>query len=109
MRKIKYWAAGLAAAISILATACGQATASNAQETAKITTEAVTETAKTAADAATETASESVTVETAQIPKAAAAQVKASVEALIFPQSRLIPDSPMLQSMTMCPSFRSRI
>ena len=84
MRKIKYWAAGLAAAISILATACGQATASNAQETAKITTEAVTETAKTAADAATETA-------------------------LIFPQSRLIPDSPMLQSMTMCPSFRSRI
>lgn len=76
MRKIKYWAAGLAAAISILATACGQATASNAQETAKITTEAVTETAKTAADAATETASESVTVETAQIPKAAAAQVK---------------------------------
>ena len=79
MRKIKYWAAGLAAAISILATACGQATASNAQETAKITTEAVTETAKT------------------------------SVEALIFPQSRLIPDSPMLQSMTMCPSFRSRI
>ena len=76
MRKIKYWAAGLAAAISILATACGQATASNAQETAKITTEAVTETAKTAADAATEIASESVTVETAQIPKAAAAQVK---------------------------------
>ena len=76
MRKIKYWAAGLAAAISILATACGQATASNAQETAKITTEAVTETAKTAADAATETASESVTVEIAQIPKAAAAQVK---------------------------------
>ena len=65
MRKIKYWAAGLAAAISILATACGQATASNAPETAKITT-----------DAATETASESVTVETAQIPKAAAAQVK---------------------------------
>ena len=107
MRKIKYWAAGLAAAISILATACGQATASNAQETAKITTEAVTKTATTAADAATETVSESVTVETAQIPKAAAAQ--ASVEALIFPQSRLIPDSPMLQSMTMCPSFRSRI
>ncbi len=61
MRKIKYWVLGLAAAVSFMVTACGQAPASNAAETVKETTGA---------------AVESVVVETVQTPKAAAAQTK---------------------------------
>ena len=76
MRKIKYWAAGLAAAISILATACGQATVSNAQETAKINNRGSNRNSKTAADAATEDSFRSVTSRDCPDPKSSACQVK---------------------------------
>lgn len=61
MRKLKYWVIGLATAVSLLVTACGQTPASNAAENVKETTEA---------------AKESVVVENVKTPKAAAAQVK---------------------------------
>ena len=67
MRKIKYWVLGLAAAVSLFVSACGQTTAAGTAEAVKQTTEA-----------ATKETDQSVTVETVQTPKAAAAQIKSS-------------------------------
>lgn len=67
MRKIKYWVLGLAAAVSLFVSACGQTTAAGTAEAVKQTTET-----------ATKETDQSVTVETVQTPKAAAAQIKSS-------------------------------
>ena len=67
MRKIKYWVLGLAAAVSLFVSACGQTTAAGTAEAVKQTTET-----------ATKETDQSVTVENVQTPKAAAAQIKSS-------------------------------